>query len=179
MPIPIIGALEAIGMILSIIPLFKGPGKIDKEAEVAAAIQAVQDRVGLTKDVKWAWNWFDNRYIDELSPTYYDEDWSLAEYQSYLGTRPSGYSPWRPYVHYAGHHLDPWDDVGWWKDMCSDILMLIQYHLNRAVEAGPPPPVAALPAFLDKLKKYAPYIALGGAVFFGAIIIGIATRKER
>jgi|GEM_PF-5669997 len=177
MPIPIagiIGAIETIGKILGIVGLFKGPGKINKEAEVATIIQAVQDQVGLTEDVKWAWNWFDNRYIDELGPTYYDEDWTIAEYESYLGTRPSGYSPWKPYVHYAGHSLQAWDDVGWWRDMCSDILMLIQYHLNKAVSAAP---VAALPAFLDKLKKCAPYIGLGGGIFLAAILVWKASKK--
>lgn len=171
----ITGIIGTIGKILGVVGLFQGPGKIDKEAEVAAVIQAVQDEVGLTIDIKYAWNWFDNRYIDELGPTYYDEDWSIAEYEGHLGTRPSDYRPWKPYTHYAGHSLQIWDDIGWWKDMCSDILNLIQHHLNKVAALAP---VEALPAFLDKLKKYAPWIALGGVgVGFAIFMIAKASKK--
>ena len=153
MPVTIIGALEAIGKILGLVALFKGPGKIGNEAEVAAVIQAVQDQVGLTEDVKWAWACYDRRY-PELG----------------LG------NTWKSYCHYAGHHIQFWEDPSHWKKCAERMLERIQYHLNKAVQIGPPPPVGALSAFLDKLKKSAPYMALGGGIFLAAILVWKASK---
>jgi len=155
MPIPlagITGIVGTIGKILGVVELFKGPGKVGKEAEVATVIQAVQDQVGLTEDVKWAWAYYDRRY-PELD----------------LG------NSWKGYCHYAGHHIQFWEDASHWKKCAGRMLERIQYHLNRAAALAP---VEALPAFLDKLKRYAPWIALGGVgVGFAIFMIAKALKK--
>lgn len=156
MPVPIIAAITTIGKVLAVVNFLSSGYKLGKEAEVAAAIQEVEDQVGLTEDIKWAWSWFDRRYYTDLG----DE--------------------WKGYCYYAGVTIKPWYDVGHWQDVTRHCLEKIQYYLNRAaLAAEPAAPIAGLLAFLDKLKKYAPYIVLGGGLIFSAILIAKATKKER
>jgi len=120
---------------------------------VTAAIQEVENQVGLTEDIKWAWSWFDRRYYRDLG------------------------NSWKGYTYYAGVTIKPWYDLGHWQDVTRHCLEKIQYYLNKATRAAEP--VAGLPAFLDKLKKYAPYIALVGSVVLSGIFIAKASKKER
>lgn len=157
MPVPLIGAIEAIGKVLTVVGFLTSGYKLNREAEVAAAIQTVEDQVGLTQDVKWAWNWYDWRYADELGEA--DEVWDGNNFR-----------------HYAGITIKPWYDLGHWQDCLRKSLRRIEHYLARAMATIPP---AGLPTFLEKLKKYGPYIALGGGVILSAILIAKATKKER
>lgn len=72
------------------------------------------------------------------------------------------------------HHAEPWNKP-WrlkkFQDAIKDLAKAIEEEAKRFS------PVAALPTFLDKLKKYAPYIALGGAAIFAGILVWKASKK--
>jgi len=107
--------MSPIDIIVGVIGLIKfltGGVKLDKEAEVENAIKSVERKVGLTDDIKWAYNCFDHRYEDELG-------W---------------YDSWHSYCHYAGHTIKIWDDVSHWQECCQTTLEQIQYFLTQAIE---------------------------------------------
>ena len=102
--------IQIIVGIVGLIKFLTSGVKLDKEAEVAEAIKAVERRVGLTEDVKWAWAWFDRRY-PELD----------------LG------DSWKGYCYYAGVTIKWWYDVGHWQDVCRRCLQEINHYLGEAI----------------------------------------------
>lgn len=74
------------------------------------------------------------------------------------------------------HHAAPWDKPHYLKmfqNAVKDLAKAIEEEANRFKAEMP---VGVLPTLLDKLKKYAPYIGLGVAGFFSAILIYKASR---
>jgi len=76
------------------------------------------------------------------------------------------------------HHAEPWNKP-WrlkkFQDAIKDLAKAIEEEANR-FKAEKEAEVGVLPTLLDKLKKYAPYIALGGAGIFTVILVWKASK---
>lgn len=138
MPIPIIGAIEAIGKILAITGSLGWFSESHWPSEVDEAIARLEEVEG--------------RELPEL------REKRAYAYEMML----------------KHHHAEPWNKP-WrlkkFQDAIKDLAKAIEEEAKKFS------PVAALPKFIDKLKQYAPYIALGGAGIVTAILIIKASKK--
>ena len=171
------GTIATIISLVKAVWTFFGQQSAGVDPNVEKAISAVEAETGLTDDVMWAWNWFDNKYIDALGPTYFDDDWSDKDYEAALdelrrtGT-VQGYDPWDSYVYYAQKHFYWWDSAHWTK-MIKGTLGRIQYHLMKEVnrlaeEIG----YEIQPWYI----KYLPYGLMAG---LGTALIIVLARRRR
>lgn len=151
-------------------------GKFGVDPAVETAISAVEAEAGLTDDVMWAWNWFDNRYIDTLGPTYWDEDWSDKDYEAALdelrrtGT-VSGFSPWWSYKGYAQKHWYSWE-MSHYKKLVEGCLGRLGYHLKKEIgRLAESIGYEIQPWYI----KYLPYGLMAG--LGTALIIALARRR--
>lgn len=132
---------------------------LNHEAEVASAIKAVERKVGLTQDVKWAWNWYDWRYKDELGKA--DEVWDG-----------------RNFCYYAGTLIKAWYDLGHWQDCLRKALGRVEYYVGEAIrkyELEHPGDVGyeTQPWYL----KYLPYGLMAG-LSVGLIALLLTKRRK-
>jgi len=116
---------------------FFGQKKCGVDPRVEKAITAVEAEAGLTDDVKWAWNWFDDRYVAELGDTYWDTDWTDKDYEAALDElrrtgKVEGFSPWKSYQSYAWKHFYWWSGE-WYVKMIEGCLGRIFFHLEREI----------------------------------------------
>jgi len=154
--------MSPIDIIVGVIGLIKfltGGVKLDKEADVENAIKSVERKVGLTDDIKWAYNWFDHRYEHDpgFGPTIYDGEW-------------------HSYCHYAGHTIKIWDDVSHWQECCQATLERIQYYITQAIEKYQiEHPGETGYEFQPWYIKYLPYGLMAG--LGTALIIVLARRR--
>jgi len=156
---------------------FFGQKKCGVDPRVEKAITAVEAEVGLTEDVMWAWNWFDDRYVAELGDTYWDEDWDNKRYEQALDElrrtgQVSGFSPWKNYQSYAWKHFYWWAGEHYVK-MISGCLGRITYHLEKEINR-----LAATIGYEIKpwYKKYLPYGVMAG---LGIALILVLTGGRR
>jgi len=126
---------------------FLSGGKVGVDPKVLQAIQKVEAECGLTEDVKWAYAWYDRRY-----------------------PLPLGNS-WKGYVYYVSQWaLFPWDKQHY-VNCATHCLNQLQNYLQSALSKAAGRPIGGI---MDFLKKYGPYLAMGGAGL--ALILVLATR---
>jgi len=176
-PSPITGA-EIAGLVklVAVIWTFFGQNKFGVDPRVEEAISAVEAETGLTEDVKWAWNWFDDRYVAELGETYWSTGWTDKDYEAALdelrqtGT-VEGAGVWKSYKSYAQKHWYFWQ-MDHYKKMIEACLGRIKYHLTREVER-----LAAEIGYEIQpwYIKYLPYALMAG--LSTALIIVLARRS--
>lgn len=153
-----------------------GQNKFGVDPKVEQAISAVEAEVGLTEDVMWAWNWFDDRYVAELGETYWDDDWTDKDYEAALDElrrtgKVEGFDPWKSYKSYAQKHWYFWQ-MEHYKKLIGGCLGRLGYHLKKeinrlAAEIG----YEIQPWYI----KYLPYGLMAG--LGTALIIVLARRK--
>jgi len=154
--------MDPVTIIVSVVSLVKfltSGQKLNQEAKVASAIKAVERKVGLTDDVKWAWKWYDWRYKDELGTA--DDVWDGNNF-----------------CHYAGVTIKPWYDLGHWQDCLRKALGRVEYYLGEAIrkyEIEHPGDVGyeMQPWYL----KYLPYGLMTGLSV--ALIAVLLTRRRK
>ena len=151
--------IEIVTGVIGLIKFLTTGYKLNQEAEVASAIKAVERKVELTHDVKWAWNWYDWRYKDELGKA--DEVWDGNNFR-----------------HYAAHKIMLWDDVSHYQDCLEKALGRISYYLEEAIrkyEIEHPGEVGyeMQPWYL----KYLPYGLMAGLSV--ALIAVLLTRRRK
>ena len=156
---------------------FFGQKKCGVDPRVEKAITAVEAEAGLTEDVMWAWNWFDDRYMAELGDTYWDEDWSNKDYEAALDElgrtgKVEGFDPWKNYKSYAWKHFYWWEGEHYVK-MIKGCLGRIKYHLEREIGR-----LAESIGYEIKpwYKKYLPYGVMAG---LGIALILVLTSGRR
>lgn len=151
--------IEIIVGVVGLIKFLTSGVKLNQEAEVRGAIKAVERKVGLTQDVKWAWNWYDFRYQNELGTD--DGVWDGNNF-----------------CHYAGVTIKPWYDLAHWQDCLGKVLARIEYYLGEAItkyEIEHPGGVGyeMQPWYL----KYLPYGLMTGLSV--ALIAVLVTRRKK
>ena len=192
-PSPITGAeIKALIELAAAIWTFFGQKSAGVDPRVEKAISAVEAEVGLTRDVMWAWNWYDRRYwnpfickIPEyidieytcLAPLFWDEDWSDERYEEALAEaeqtgKVEGYSSWSSYKSYAQKHFYWWDSAHWTK-MIKGSLGRVKYHLDKEINR-----LAAEIGYEIKpwYIKYLPYGVMAG---LGIALILVLTGGRR
>ena len=165
-----------ISLVKTIWTLF-GQNKFGVDPKVEQAISVVEAEVGLTEDVMWAWNWFDDRYVAELGETYWSTGWTDKDYEAALDElrrtgEVEGVGIWKSYESYAQKHWYFWQ-MDHYKKMIEACLGRIQYHLMKEVkklaeEIG----YELQPWYI----KYLPYGLMAG---LGTALIIVLARRRR
>lgn len=155
--------------------------KLGVDPGVEKAISAVEAEVGLSRDVMWAWNWFDHRYLAELGKTYWDEDWDNARYEKALDEvgrtgNVSGFDSWHSYSYYASHSMSFWEDINHWVKMVKGSYGRIEYHLTEEMKR-----LAAEIGYDIKpwYKKYLPYGVMAGLAIALILVLTGGRREPR
>ncbi|NVM22988.1 MAG: hypothetical protein HWN68_14555 [Desulfobacterales bacterium] len=154
--------ITIISTVVSLIKLLTGGQKLNHEAEVESAIRMVERKVGLTHDVKWAWNWYDWRYKDELGKA--DEVWDGNNF-----------------CNYAGYTINWWEDLAHFQDVLKKTTARIQFYLEEAMykyQLEHPDELGYEPeGIIEFLKKNAKYLVLGGTAL--ALIAVLVTPRRK